>query len=125
MSYAGPANPRKPARPVPTIKRVSTTPASHTERNAAFAVGVLVGAAVGAGIALLFAPHSGRSTRRRIVRSGRKLTQRGQDAWHDLADELHDIRRRRRRAKALAAAESEPNARDQRRSFSLRAASSL
>jgi hypothetical protein len=125
MSYAGPVNPKIPGKPVTTIKRVATTPASHTERNAAFLVGVLVGAAVGAGVALLLAPHSGRSTRRRIVRSGRKLTQRSRDAWHDRADELHDMRRRRRRPHAGGDAATAPTDGGQRRSFSLRAASSL
>jgi hypothetical protein len=125
MSYAGPVNPKTPATPVATIRRVATTPATHTERNAAFLVGVLVGAAVGAGVALLFAPHSGRSTRRRIVRSGRKLGQRGRDAWHDLADELHSVRRRRKHRRALVEVDVEPTDSGQRRSFNLRAASSL
>jgi hypothetical protein len=69
MSYAGPATPKPSARPAPVIKRVLPTPATRTERNVAFAAGVIVGAAVGVGVALLLAPRSGRSTRRRIARS--------------------------------------------------------
>jgi hypothetical protein len=87
--------------------------------------GVVLGAAVGAGVALLLAPRSGRSTRRRIARSGREITQRGRDAWHALADELPDMRRRRRRPHAGGDAATAPTDGGQRRSFSLRAASSL
>ena len=132
MSYAGPANPKNPATSVPTIRRITTTPASHVERNTAFIAGVLVGAAVGAGVALLLAPQSGRTTRRRLVRSGRDLSQRGRDAWHDVwHDTWHDLAhefrlaRRRLRAHAATNADRQSANRSQRRSFNLRAASSL
>src|SRR3954464_560725 len=121
MSYAGPQSPKKSGRP--SLKRVPLTPSSsHAERNAAFIAGTVFGAVVGAGVALLLAPRSGRSTRRRLARSGRHLSQRGRDAWHDLADELRAARHRRR-----AAAEADDTLAEnaQRRSFSLRAASSL
>ena len=121
MSYAGPQSPKKSGRP--SLKRAPLTPSSsHAERNAAFIAGAVVGAAVGAGVALLLAPRSGRSTRRRLARSGHRLTQRGRDAWHDLADELRAARRRRN---AVADADETSAENAQRKSFSLRAASSL
>jgi gas vesicle protein len=59
----------------------------------------VLGLAVGAGLALLFAPQAGEDTRRSIVRRGRKLTDRGRDAWDDLRDELRRAAKRRRREK--------------------------
>jgi gas vesicle protein len=77
----------------------------------AFAVGIALGLTIGAGTALLFAPQTGTDTRRAIVRKGRRLSQRGSDAWDDLRDELsraarrgrQAFRRRRQRSKESAA----------------------
>jgi gas vesicle protein len=124
MSYAGPAKPTPSARPTQVIKRVLPTPATTTDRNVAFTAGVVLGAALGAGVALLLAPRSGRSTRRRLVRSGRRLKQRGRDAWHDawhdLGRELHDLRHRGHDDDEESATNGA-----QRKSFSRRAATSL
>jgi hypothetical protein len=62
-----------------------------------FAVGALVGAALGAGAALLFAPESGEEARFRLARRGRRLRARTADAWDDLRDELHYAAHRGRR----------------------------
>jgi gas vesicle protein len=62
-----------------------------------FAAGALVGAALGAGAALLLAPHSGSETRLRLARQGRHFRDRTADAWDDLRDELRYAARRSRR----------------------------
>jgi len=59
--------------------------------------GLLVGALVGVGAALLFAPQSGHETRTAIRRQARFARDRAGDAWGDLADELASVARRGRR----------------------------
>lgn len=59
--------------------------------------GLLIGAVVGAGAALLFAPQSGEETRTIIRRQARNARHRAGDAWADLADELAAVTRRGRR----------------------------
>jgi len=49
----------------------------------------LLGAAIGAGLGLLFAPQSGERTRNEIAQRGRKLRQRAQSTLEDLSDEVH------------------------------------
>ena len=58
------------------------------QRVALFATGAVLGAAVGAGAALLLAPQTGEETRRDIARQGRRMRVRTADAWDDLRDEL-------------------------------------
>jgi len=53
-----------------------------------FAAVALLGIAVGAGAALLFAPQSGEDTRHDIARRGRHLRSRAGDAWDDVRSEL-------------------------------------
>jgi len=67
---------------------------------AVFASGVAVGLTVGAGVALLMAPQSGRETRRDLVKRGRRLRRRAADAWDDLRHELRQAARRGRRSLA-------------------------
>jgi gas vesicle protein len=62
-----------------------------------FAAGALLGAALGAGTALLLAPQSGREARHGLARRGRHLTERTSDAWTDLRDELRYAARRSKR----------------------------
>ena len=62
-----------------------------------FAAGALLGAALGAGAALLFAPQSGAEARRNIARRGRHLRSRTATAWDDLRHELRYATRRGRR----------------------------
>jgi gas vesicle protein len=53
-------------------------------------VGLFLGAAVGAGLALLFAPMSGDDTRRRIAGSARKLQNDTQDTMDDMKERMAD-----------------------------------
>ena len=68
---------------------------------AIFTAGAVLGAVVGVGAALLFAPQSGARTRHNIARRGRHLRTRTTDAWEDLRHELRYAARRGR--KKLAA----------------------
>ncbi len=61
-------------------------------------LGVIAGALVGAGVALLLAPQSGEETRERIADRARRLGSRADASWDDLRDELRRLRRRSRRA---------------------------
>ena len=59
--------------------------------------GLLVGALVGAGTALLLAPQSGIETRAAIRRRAFGARHRATDAWDDLANDLAALTRRGRR----------------------------
>jgi gas vesicle protein len=65
----------------------------HTEGSGwdagSFATGLLLGAAVGAGVALLLAPASGRKTRRRLRRGASDLIE---DAGEGLASARDEAR---------------------------------
>jgi hypothetical protein len=61
-------------------------------------LGVIAGALVGAGVALLFAPQSGEETREHLANRARRLGSRADASWDDLRDELRRLRRRSRRA---------------------------
>lgn len=67
-------------------------------RAGAVSLGIIAGALVGAGVALLLAPQSGEETRERIVSRARRLGTRADEGWEDLRDELSRLRRRSRRA---------------------------
>src|SRR5688572_5960754 len=72
------------------------------ERVGLLGAGLVIGALVGAGTALLFAPQSGEETRLAIGRRARHVRYRARDAWDDLADELVGAARRgRRRARRV------------------------
>jgi hypothetical protein len=62
-----------------------------------FGAGIAVGAALGASIALLFAPSSGEEIRAAIARRGTRLADQGRDVWGDLRDELDWAARRGKR----------------------------
>lgn len=64
---------------------------------AIFTAGAVLGAAIGAGAALLFAPESGARTRHNLARRGRHFRTRTADAWEDLRHELRYAARRGRR----------------------------
>lgn len=51
-------------------------------------VAMALGAIVGAGIALLMAPHSGKRTRRRLMHAVSGVTENAGDRWDDLSDDL-------------------------------------
>jgi gas vesicle protein len=67
------------------------------ERVAVFGTGIAFGVALGAGVALLFAPQSGAATRAAIARSGSRWAHQGRDAWEDLRVELQWAARRGKR----------------------------
>ncbi|MFN2563952.1 MAG: YtxH domain-containing protein [Gemmatimonadaceae bacterium] len=67
------------------------------ERIAVFGTGIALGAALGAGIALLLAPYSGEEARAAILRRGARLAHQGRDAWDELRDELQWAARRGKR----------------------------
>ncbi len=55
-----------------------------------FLSGLVAGAAIGAGVALLMAPTSGKKTRKRITRSAEDLKEKAADRWDELADDVRD-----------------------------------
>ncbi|HEU4629097.1 MAG TPA: hypothetical protein VFS08_05105 [Gemmatimonadaceae bacterium] len=85
----------------------ATTPASRGRpftrdvdwpRFGAAGAGLALGTLLGAGLALLLAPHSGADTRRMLRRAGRRTAVRASDVWDDLGEELrHATYRSRKR----------------------------
>jgi len=67
-------------------------------RGRTFAAGLILGALVGAGLALLMAPQSGAETRRTLTRRARRLADDARDRYDDA--KLH-IRRAREQRHAL------------------------
>jgi gas vesicle protein len=64
----------------------------------AFACGLLCGAAVGAALALLYAPKPGAETRRQMSESARRLKRRASVAYDDASHAVSDVMARSRRA---------------------------
>ncbi len=60
----------------------------HEAHSITFVSGFLLGAIVGAGIALLAAPEAGTRTRRRIRRAAGELRESAGDQWDDLAEDV-------------------------------------
>lgn len=64
------------------------------DKNNGAMVGALMligGGIIGAGVALLFAPQSGKKTRRDIVRYARKTKHKAEDVVDDFTDSLSDM----------------------------------
>jgi gas vesicle protein len=59
-----------------------------------FTVGLILGALIGAGVALLLAPQSGEETRRLLRRRAKKLAADAQDRYEDVKDRIRRARRR-------------------------------
>ena len=59
-----------------------------------FAAGLLIGALVGAGVALLFAPHSGEETRRLIRRKAKRIASEARDRFDDVKERVRAARRK-------------------------------
>lgn len=53
-----------------------------------FVSGLVLGAVIGAGIALLMAPDKGSRTRRKLVRRASRLKSGASDRWDELADDV-------------------------------------
>ena len=66
-------------------------------RLGVFGLGVALGALLGSGTTLLFAPQSGEEARAGIGRRARTMAEEARDAWDDLRDELEWAARRGRR----------------------------
>lgn len=62
-----------------------------------FLTGIVVGVAIGAGLALLVAPQSGRRTRRRLARTVEDVTDDAVGRWDNVADELRSAVRSSRK----------------------------
>lgn len=60
----------------------------HSSQVMNFVSGLVLGAVIGAGIALLTAPESGRRTRRRIRRTASDVRDTATDRWDELADDV-------------------------------------
>ncbi|MEP6573066.1 MAG: YtxH domain-containing protein [Gemmatimonadota bacterium] len=68
-----------------------------------FLAGIALGAFVGAGVALLFAPDAGWKTRRRLHRQIGDMRDRAEDKWDDLRGEARrELVRRKRNLKSDA-----------------------
>ena len=52
---------------------------------------LVAGGIIGAGLALLFAPQSGKKTRRDIARISRKVKDQAADVVEEFADSVHDM----------------------------------
>ena len=64
----------------------------------AFGWGLLCGAAVGAALALLYAPKPGAETRRQMSDSARRLKQKASGAYEDASHAVSDVMAKSRRA---------------------------
>jgi gas vesicle protein len=62
-----------------------------------FAAGLMIGALVGAGVALLLAPQSGEETRRALARRARRLADDARERYDDVKHQLRRAREQRRR----------------------------
>ena len=62
-----------------------------------FVSGLFLGAAIGAGVALLLAPQSGRRTRRALARSMEDMTDSAAERFEDMTDELRSAVRSSRK----------------------------
>lgn len=64
---------------------------SESEREAvSFVSGLVLGAIIGAGVAMLTAPQPGRKTRKRIRKTARRLQGTATDRLDDLAGEIKE-----------------------------------
>lgn len=60
----------------------------HEAQVLNFLSGLVIGAVLGAGIALLTAPEPGRRTRKRIRRAAYQIRDSASDRWEELADDV-------------------------------------
>jgi gas vesicle protein len=55
-----------------------------------FFAGLICGLTIGAGVALVLAPDSGKKTRKRIQRAAGDLRETAADRWEELAEDVRD-----------------------------------
>lgn len=60
----------------------------HETQVINFLSGLVLGVVIGAGVALLTAPESGRRTRRRLKRAAGEIRDTASDRWDELADDV-------------------------------------
>jgi gas vesicle protein len=60
----------------------------HEAQVVNFLSGLMLGAVLGAGIALLSAPQSGRRTRRRLRKAAIDIRDSASDRWEELSDDV-------------------------------------
>jgi len=70
-----------------------------------FGAGLILGALVGAGLALLLAPRSGAETRRSLARKARRLADDARDRYDDARQRVRRAREHRLHAKDEATGE--------------------
>lgn len=66
--------------------------------STSFLTGVLLGAAIGAGIALLFAPGSGKETRRLVRKKAKALTREAGEGYLSVRDQTRKAIREKKEA---------------------------
>jgi gas vesicle protein len=66
----------------------------HNRGSRNFALGLMLGALIGAGATLLLAPHSGEETRRIIRKRARRIAGEASDRFDDIKDRIRQARRR-------------------------------
>ena len=114
MSYVSPSAPPDPRSARPGMSRTASPDVNHDDevtepvgfayedpmdwaRLGVFGLGIALGALLGGGAALLFAPQSGEEIRAGIGRRARGVREDARDAWDDLRDELEWASRRGRK----------------------------
>ncbi len=70
-----------------------------------FAAGLMLGALVGAGLALLLAPQTGAETRRTLARRARQLTSDARDRYEEARERVRKARAHRRHLRDESSAE--------------------
>ena len=114
MSYVSPPAPPNARSARPGVSRTASPDVNHDDevtepmgyayedpmdwaRLGVFGLGIALGALLGGGAALLFAPQSGEEIRAGIGRRARGVREDARDAWDDLRDELEWASRRGRK----------------------------
>ncbi len=68
-----------------------------------FGAGLLIGGLIGAGLALLLAPHSGEETRHMLKRRARRLADEARDRYDEARHQLRRARERHRHGDEVSA----------------------
>ncbi len=65
----------------------------YEERSSglSFLAGLVLGAAIGAGVALLTAPQSGKRTRRKLQRAAEGVRSSATDRWNDFTGDVRSV----------------------------------
>lgn len=69
----------------------------HKSRLLPFVSGLVIGAVIGAGVALTFAPSSGRKTRRQVKKAAGNLKDAAEERWDEATESVRDRADRVRR----------------------------